>query len=147
MTTDKADEIVSRQDPAATWQGRQQVRATLLLCAVIAVATATYTWVTWKSVAATREANEIQRQLLELQQARPGSKSASARRQDTRAVTQTSRDSQRGGERARPSARQSGTARREATDGHTAPAAESNGLRSPSTWTTRSASAERYGRQ
>jgi hypothetical protein len=147
MTTERANEIVSQQDRFAEWQGRQQATLTLVLCGVITVATATYTWITWKSVAATREASEIQRQLLDLQKARPTAQAASTRRQDARAVTQASTESHRGKDRARPSARDANTAKREPIDRQAEPAADGNGARPPYSWTTRSAMADRFGRQ
>jgi hypothetical protein len=120
---------------------------TIVLCAVIIVATATYTWVTWKAVAATREASEIQKQLLELQKARPASKAASARRQDPRATARANTESQRAKDRARPGAREPDAFRREATDRQAAPVSESDGAAPARGWTTRSAMAERFGRQ
>jgi uncharacterized protein HemX len=147
MTTRRTDESVPQRDRFAGWQGRQQVTVTLILCAVITVATATYTWITWKSVAATREASEIQRQLLDLQKAHPTFKAASARRQNARAVTQATHESQREKARSRSGARDQNAARQESIDREAAPAAESNGARQPGTWTTRSAMAERFGRQ
>ena len=144
MTTERTDEIASQQERYAERQGRQQARMTMVLCAVITVATATYTW---KSVAATREASEIQRQLLELQKARPASKAASARRQDTRATARASTESQRAKDRARPGAREPNAVRQEATDRQAAPASEGDGAPLARGWTTRSAMAERSGRQ
>jgi hypothetical protein len=147
MPTRRTDESVSRHDGFAGWQGRQQVTVTLILCAVITVATATYTWITWKSVDATREASEIQRQLLELHKARSTPKAASTRRQDSRAVIQAGTEAPRGKDRARSSAREPNAARHEASDSLASPAAESDGARRPFTWTTRSAMTDRFGRQ
>jgi hypothetical protein len=49
-------------------QGRQQL-ILIILSVVVALSTAAYTWITWQSVAAMRDANEIQKQLLEMQKA------------------------------------------------------------------------------
>jgi hypothetical protein len=94
-----------------------------------------------------REANELQRQLLELRKASPTSKAASTRRQDARAVIQTSSESHRGQNRARPSAREPNASRQGGVDSQAAPAAESNAAPQPNTWSTRSAMADRLGRQ
>ncbi len=51
------------QDNTAKTQGKLQ-RITIALTVVIALATVTYTWVTWETVQAQREANEIQKQAL-----------------------------------------------------------------------------------
>jgi hypothetical protein len=67
---EKFDYAASEQQRAFTAQSRQQFLV-VGLTLVIAAATAVYTWITWESVVAMREANSIQRQLLELQQAHP----------------------------------------------------------------------------
>jgi hypothetical protein len=72
----------------ATSQKRQQV-ALILLSIVLAASTV----VTWKSVAAMREANEIQRQLLPQQKADPGPKAAPVRRSSARAESKTNTQS------------------------------------------------------
>ncbi len=66
----KSDELGKRlevleglQAKAAKTQGMLQ-RITIVLTVVIALATVTYTWVTWQAVQAQREANEIQEQVL-----------------------------------------------------------------------------------
>ena len=46
-------------------QGKLQ-KITIALTIVIALATVTYTWVTWQTVQAQKEANTIQRELLKL---------------------------------------------------------------------------------
>ena len=51
------------QDKTAQTQGKLQ-RITIALTVVIALATVTYTWVTWETVQAQREANEIQKQAI-----------------------------------------------------------------------------------
>ena len=71
MTTKKTDERFSLYKQFAESQRRQQVTVAVILSAVIAVAMALYTWITWESVAARRQANELQRQLIELQRANP----------------------------------------------------------------------------
>ncbi len=53
------------QANAAKTQGMLQ-RITIALTVVIALATVTYTWVTWQAVQAQREANEIQEQVLSM---------------------------------------------------------------------------------
>lgn len=52
-------------------QGRQQ-RIVIALTIVIALSTVLYTWITYQSVQAMREANQIQRQSLERQKADVG---------------------------------------------------------------------------
>lgn len=49
------------QKEAATSQGKLQ-RVTIALTVVIAISTVAYTWITWQSVQAQREANQIQRE-------------------------------------------------------------------------------------
>jgi hypothetical protein len=49
------------QKEVASSQGKLQ-RATIALTAVIALSTVFYTWITWQSVKAQREANQIQRE-------------------------------------------------------------------------------------
>jgi hypothetical protein len=51
------------QRESAVSQGRLQ-RVTIGLTVVIAIATVVYTWITWQSVQAQREANAIQREAL-----------------------------------------------------------------------------------
>jgi hypothetical protein len=63
---EKTDKLLELYDRISRFQGRQQV-VLIALSVVVALSTATYTWITWESVAAMREGNEIQRQLLELQ--------------------------------------------------------------------------------
>ena len=63
---DKTDQLLALYNRISAAQSRQQV-VVIILAIVVAVSTAAYTWITWQSVAAMREANEIQRQLLELQ--------------------------------------------------------------------------------
>jgi hypothetical protein len=64
------------------------------LTVVLAISTALYTWITWQSVAAMREANEIQRQLLQLQKA--GSSAQAAPN------SMVERDARKGGARSSP---------------------------------------------
>jgi len=63
---ERFDHAASEQQRAFAAQSRQQYLV-VGLTLVIAAATAVYTWITWESVVAMREANSIQRQLLELQ--------------------------------------------------------------------------------
>ena len=54
------------QNAAATSQGKLQ-RVTIALTVVIALSTVVYTWITWQSVQAQREANQIQREVRDTQ--------------------------------------------------------------------------------
>ena len=65
-------------------QKRLQI-ALIVLSVVLAASTIT----TWRSIAAMREANEIQRQLLGQQKADPGPKAAPARRSSARSGSKT----------------------------------------------------------
>ncbi len=67
---EKFDHAASEQQRAFTAQSRQQYLIGVLTL-IITAATAVYTWITWESVVAMREANSIQSQLLELQRAHP----------------------------------------------------------------------------
>jgi hypothetical protein len=72
---DKTNELMSLYEKISHTQGRQQ-KMLITLSIVVAVSTAAYTWITWQSVTAMREANEIQRQFLELEKFKPGTPSA-----------------------------------------------------------------------
>lgn len=63
---EKTDKLLDLYDRISASQSRQQA-IVISLTVVLAISTALYTWITWQSVAAMREANEIQRQLLQLQ--------------------------------------------------------------------------------
>lgn len=63
---EKTDQLLALYNRISAAQSRQQC-VLIFLSLVVAASTAAYTWITWQSVAATREANEIQRQLLEFQ--------------------------------------------------------------------------------
>lgn len=65
---EKTDKLLELYNRISSSQARQQT-VVIVLTVVVAVSTALYTWITWQSVAAVREANDIQRQLLELQKA------------------------------------------------------------------------------
>ena len=65
---EKSDKLLDLYDRISASQSRQQA-IVISLTVVLAISTALYTWITWQSVAAMREANEIQRQLLQLQKA------------------------------------------------------------------------------
>ena len=67
---DKTNELMSLYGKISHAQGRQQ-KILITLSIVVAVSTAAYTWITWQSVTAMREANEIQRQFLELEKSKP----------------------------------------------------------------------------
>lgn len=64
---EKADKLFSLNDDISRSQTRQQ-NILIVLSVVVAVSTAAYTWITWQSVAAMREANDIQRKVFQLQQ-------------------------------------------------------------------------------
>lgn len=63
---EKADQLFEQSARISRSQGRQQL-VLIILSVVVAVSTAVYTWITWQSVEAMREGNEIQRQLLAFQ--------------------------------------------------------------------------------
>ena len=63
---EKSDRLSTLYERFSRSQGRQQL-ALIILSVVVAISTAVYTWITWQSVVAMREANEIQRQLVTLQ--------------------------------------------------------------------------------
>lgn len=65
---EKTGKLLDLYNRFSASQSRQQA-VVIGLTVVLAVSTALYTWITWQSVAAMREANEIQRQLLQLQKA------------------------------------------------------------------------------
>ena len=62
----KTDEIITLYGKYTKSQNRQQL-IIIILTVVIAASTAVYTWITWQSVSAMKEANNIQMQLLELE--------------------------------------------------------------------------------
>ena len=63
---DKADSLIQLYNNISRAQTRQQA-VVIVLTVVIAISSALYTWITYKSVQAMREANEIQHELLQLQ--------------------------------------------------------------------------------
>ncbi len=63
---EKTDQLIATYARISESQGRQQL-VIIILSIVVALSTAVYTWITWQSVVAMREANEIQKQLLALQ--------------------------------------------------------------------------------
>ena len=75
LLQEKADKLFSMYDSISRAQTRQQ-NILIVLSIVVAFSTAAYTWITWQSVAAMREANDIQRQLLQLQQSASAPQSA-----------------------------------------------------------------------
>jgi hypothetical protein len=148
MTTRKPDELVSLFKQFAQSQRRQEVVIVLFLSAVIAIATAIYTWNTWKSVVAIREANEIQRQLLELQKASSLSKVAlTPRRPNARPRIPETTEAHRAPSRELPSGQEQISGRQAVIDGQDSPAVRSNNLPSSHSWNTRSAMLDRPGRQ
>ena len=64
---EKTDKLLDLYNKISQSQGRQQ-KIVIALTVVLAISTVAYTWITWQSVSAMRDANEIQRQLLHLQQ-------------------------------------------------------------------------------
>jgi hypothetical protein len=72
---EKIRELSAIYERTSKSQSRQQV-VLIALSIVVAASTAAYTWITWESVAAMRESNDIQRQLLELQKTHPVSQTA-----------------------------------------------------------------------
>jgi len=147
MTTKKTDELVSFFKQFAESQRRQQVSLVVILSVVIAVATALYTWITWESLAARREANELQRQLIELQRAGPPSKAAVAQHSDVRRVVRANAEPHRTPSRTHTSGQESLGSPQAAVDGKAAPAPGTTILPSPHAWSTRSAMLDRPGRQ
>lgn len=146
MATKKTDELFSFYKQFAQSQHRQQV-VVVILSAVIAVATALYTWITWESVVANREANELQRQLLELQKASPASKVALTRRSDARPGIQASTEPHRAPSRAHSNEQERIGSRQALIESQDVPAAGSNSPPSPHTWGTHSVMLDRPGRQ
>lgn len=63
---EKSDHLIGAYKEISESQGRQQ-KAIIGLSLVVAMSTVAYTWITYESVIAMREANVIQLQLLELQ--------------------------------------------------------------------------------
>jgi uncharacterized protein HemX len=147
MTAKKTDELFSLYKQFAESQRRQQAAVVVILSVVIALATALYAWVTWESVAARREANELQRQLIELQRATPPSKAALTQHSDARRAVQASAEVHRTPTRTHPSGQESTGARQTTIDSKTPPAAVSNTPPSPHSWNTRSVMLDRPGRQ
>jgi hypothetical protein len=74
--TQKTNELVTTIDRNSQSQSRQQ-SILIVLSIVVAVSTIVYTWITWQSVAAMREANEIQRQSLQFQKQQHEKRSSS----------------------------------------------------------------------
>jgi hypothetical protein len=147
MTAKKTDELFSLYKQFAESQRRQQLTVVIILSAVIAVATALYTWITWESVAARREANELQKQLIELQRAGPPSKTALAPRSDARRAVQANAEPHRAPRRTPPSGHESTGSQQTAIDGEAPSAAGNDSPSSPRAWSTRSVMLDRPGRR
>jgi hypothetical protein len=147
MTTKKTDELFSLYKQFAESQHRQQVMVAVVLSAVITVATVLYTWITWESVVAKREANELQRQVLELQKASPASKVALTRRSDARSGIQASTEPHRAPSRAHSNELERIGGRQALIDSRVVPAAGNSSPPSPHTWGTHSVMLDRPGRQ
>jgi hypothetical protein len=73
---DKTDQLIQLYGGISRLQGRQQ-NILIGLSIIVAISTAVYTWITWQSVTAIREANEIQRQFLEFEKLRSGTQKTS----------------------------------------------------------------------
>ena len=63
---DKTDELIRLYDKFSNSQRKQQ-STLIILSVVVALSTVSYAIITWKSVTAMRESNEIQRQFLEIE--------------------------------------------------------------------------------
>jgi hypothetical protein len=146
MTAKKTDELFALYKQFAELQRRQQLAVVVILSAVTAVATGLCTWITWESMAVRREANELQRQLIELQRASPPSKAALAPRSDAPRV-QASPEPRRVQNRAHSSGQESTGGRQTAIEGKAARAAENDSPPSLRSWSVRSAMVDRPGRQ
>ena len=146
MTAKKTDEVFALYKQFAESQRRQQLAVVVILSAVTAVATGLCTWITWESVAVRREANELQRQLIELQGASPPSKAALAPRSDAHRV-QANPEPRRVQNRTHSSGQGSTGSRQTAIEGKAARAAENDSPPSPRNWSVRSAMLDRPGRQ
>ena len=147
MTTKKTDELFSLYRQFAESQRRQQVMVAVTLSTVIAVATALYTWITWESVVARREANEIQKQLLELQKVSSTSKAALTRRSDARPLIQANSEPHRAPSRAHLDGLERIGSQPAVIDSQGAPAAGNDSSPSSHAWNTRSVMLDRPGRQ
>ena len=147
MTAKKTDELFALYKQFAESQRRQQVAVVVILSAVTVVATALCAWVTWESVATRREANELQRQLIELQRASPPSKAALTPRSDAQRAVQANAEPHRVQSRTHSSGQESTGSRQTAIEGKAAPAAENNSPPSPHNSSARSAMLDRPGRQ
>ena len=61
---EKTDKLLELYDRISRSQEQQQ-KVVIALTVALALSTVVYTWITWQSVSAMREANDIQRQLLQ----------------------------------------------------------------------------------
>lgn len=148
MTTRKSDELLSLVEHFARSQRRQQVAIALVLSAMIAIATVTYTWTTWKSMIAIREASEIQRQLLELQKLSATAKVAlTPRRSDAHPRIRQTSEAHRVPSRELRVEQESVSSRQTLNDSQSTPASTANSTTSSHSWNTRSAMLDRPGRQ
>jgi hypothetical protein len=147
MTAKKTDELFVLYKQFAEAQRRQQIAVVVILSAVMAIATALCTWITWESVATRREANDLQRQLIELQSGRP-STAALTPRSDAHRTAQASAEPRRVQSRAHSSAQGSTGSRQTAIEGKALPPAlDSNSLPTSRNWSVGSALLDRPGRQ
>jgi len=147
MTAKKTDELFALYKQFADSQRRQQVAVVVILSAVTLVATALCTWIAWESVAARREANELQRQLIELQGASPHSRAALTPHSDAHRPVQGNAEPRRMQSRTHSSGQESTGGRHTAIESKALPAAENNSPTSPHNWSSRSAMLDRPGRQ
>lgn len=147
MTTKKTDELLSLYKQFAESQRRQQVSVVVILSVVITVATALCTWITWESVAARREANELQKQLIELQRAGTPPKAALTQHSDARRVVHANAEPRRAPSRTHPSGQEPRGIGQTAIDGKALPIPGNSAPPSSHTWSTRSVMLSRPGRQ
>jgi len=146
MTAKKTDELFVLFAQFADLQRRQQVAIAVILSAVTAIATTLCSWITWESVGARREANELQRQLIELQRtSSPSSRAALTSHADARRAIQANAEPRRTQSRTHPS--ESTDMRQTAIEGKAPSAAENNSQAGSRNWSARSAMLDRPGRQ
>lgn len=72
---EKTDKLMSLYSRISHAQRCQQI-VLIILSIVVACSTAGYTWITWQSVKAMREANKIQCELLHLEKSKIGAQNA-----------------------------------------------------------------------
>src|SRR5262249_3453387 len=148
MTTRKTDELASLYKQFAQSQHRQQLAMMLILTAVVAIATGTYTWITLKSIAVTREANELQRQALAPRETSHPPKVATTGHADTRPMLHAGAQAPAKPSRRQPATQEPAGGRQEVVD--TPPVSAtvaSSSAPNPRSWSARSSLLDRPGRQ